>query len=623
MQQHEQALGSPSWDLSPEYSSFDDERFLADFERAKLLLARLGLLRPRIEEALGRAEDLDPTRDAALLAGLGGFLATQDELEVLFSNIRTYASCVSSVDGQDARAKEYRGLFSSFGASIEREKGALDLLLARVGPDFLRAFLELPGARGHGFRIALLRKEAKRLLDLPVEAALTTMCPDGLHAWGRLYDAITGSARCRLKADAGEKEIGVSEAASLLKQGDRGLREAAFRAQTETLALHEESLAAILNAIAGWRLSEYGLRSKKEPLHFLDAALSSNRLERRSLDAMLTAVTESRELGRRALRLQARLMGLPRLSCFDLLAPCPSRGGGSAVYRFEEGLELVRGAYAAVHPTMGDFVLEMRDRGRIEARILPTKRPGAYCTRFLKTRTPRVFMSYGGSLGDVSTLAHELGHAYHGSLLAALPVAEAGYPMNLAETASTFAETALGDYLSASPTTPRERLLEVAWGDAQDAATFLLNIPVRFAFEKAFYEARAEKPLGAAALSALMRSTWEEWYGDSLDEVDPGFWRSKLHFFMSGLSFYNFPYTFGYLFSLGVYARREPLGEGFHDAYKALLMDTGRMESEELARRHLGVDLGEPEFWRSSIAIVGSKLDRFEGLIEETEAARA
>jgi oligoendopeptidase F len=297
---------------------------------------------------------------------------------------------------------------------------------------------------------------------------------------------------------------------------------------------------------------------------------------------------------------------------------------------------------------MGDFVLEMRDARRIEARVLPTKRPGAYCTRFPKTRTPRVFLTYRGALSDVSTLAHELGHAYHGKLLAGLPLAETEYPMNLAETASTFAETALGDYLdslgqgsgaaggqaaggqaaggsgsSGAAGAPDglsraelAGLLEVAWSDAQDAATFLVNIPARFAFEKAFYERRAEKPLGPAALSALMEETMREHYGDSLSEYDPGFWRSKLHFYMSGLSFYNFPYTFGYLFSLGVYARRAELGKGFHEAYCALLRDTGRMETEALAERHLGVDLRKPDFWRASVDIVRRKVDRFESLVE-------
>ncbi|MBL8967243.1 MAG: M3 family oligoendopeptidase [Spirochaetaceae bacterium] len=629
----------PAWDLSPEYASFEDPVFTADLARVETLAAELESLEPLAAAALPRAEALDPAAESALAAAVLRSFVVGEELDRLFGNCRVYANCVASVDGSNARAKELRGVFSSLGARIDKAGSAFALLLARASEPFVAAVLADPAAAPEAFRVGQSRKYRDRLLELVEEKVAAALSPDGLHAWGRLYDAITGSAKARLRlpgskevpagaapasaaasaapAAPAERVIGLSEAAALLRDADRGVREAAFRAQTEAFAVHEESLAAILNAIAGWRLAEYGMRSRKAPMHFLDAALASNRLERATLDAMLGVVAENRELGRRALRLQARLMGVERLSCFDTLAPAPRVGGlEGKTYSFAEGLELVRGAYASVDPAMGDFVLEMRDSGRIEARVLPAKRPGAYCTRFPKTRAPRVFQTYRGALADVSTLAHELGHAYHGKLLASLPLAETEYPMNLAETASTFAETALGDYLDSRSAADPAGRLEVAWSDAQDAATFLVNIPARFAFEKAFYERRAEKPLGAAALSELMDATMREHYGDALSEYDAGFWKSKLHFYMSGLSFYNFPYTFGYLFSLGVYARRADLGAGFHKAYCALLRDTGRMETEDLAEKHLGVDLRKPDFWRASVAMVKAKVDRFEAVVD-------
>ncbi len=627
MQHEPRPIGAPAWDLDDEYSSFDDPRFVKDLERAKALLAGLELSVSGLEPAFARAEDLDPAEETALLDLAEESLLAMDEVDVLLQNLRVFANCLASVDSGDVRAKEYRGILSALGAVDERIEGNLDLLLARASRSFVEAFLSRPATAAHRFRVSLLRKHRDHLLELSVESALSSVKSDGLHAWGRLYDAITGAARCRVPSPDGEREIGLAEAASLLRGHDRKLREASFRSATAVLQGYEESFAAILNAIAGWRLSEYRMRSRKAGYHFLDAALASNRLGRGSLDAMMSVVRDARGLGRRALFLQARLLGLPRLSCWDILAPCPAvataesgqgaAGSASATYTFAEGLELVRAAYASVHPAMGDFVVEMRDRKWIEARVLPTKRPGAYCTRFRKSQTPRVFQSYSGSLTDVSTLAHELGHAYHSKVLAALPIPESRYPMNLAETASIFGETALGDWLAEEPGAGNDRLLEVGWGDAREAATFLLNVPARFDFETAFYEARAEKPLGPAAISSLMEKSWKDWYGDSLEEHDPGFWRSKLHFYMSELSFYNFPYIFGYLFSLGVYARRTALGKDFHEFYKALLMDTGRMESEELARKHLGVDLGRPDFWQSSIELIRGKLDRFEALVEK------
>ena len=671
------ATPPPAWDLSPEYASFDDPAFASDLARVEALAAELEALAPLAAAALARGaglEALDPASEPGLVAAVLSSFAIGVEIDERFGNLRVYANCVASVDGGDARAKEYRGRFGSLGARIEKADSAFALLLARAPEAFVKAVLAAPEAAGQAFRVSQARKYRDRLLELAEEKTIAALAPDGRDAWGRLYDSLSGTAKALYRGPSPEggadasapREIGLSEAASLLRDPDRRVREAAFRAQTEAFRAHEESLAAILNSIAGFRLAEYGMRSRKAPMHFLDAALASNRLERATLDAMLGVVAEERELGRRALRLQARLMGVPRLACYDTLAPAPRLPGGEGrAYSFDEGLELVRGAYASVDPAMGDFVLEMRDARRIEARVLPAKRPGAYCTRFPKTRTPRVFLTYRGALSDVSTLAHELGHAYHGKLLASLPLAETEYPMNLAETASTFAETALGDYLdslgqgagaagdraaggAAGPgggaaadgpgsgaaggagaaegqaaggaaglsQAELAGLLEVAWSDAQDAATFLVNIPARFAFEKAFYERRSEKPLGPAALSALMDETMREHYGDALSEYDAGFWRSKLHFYMSGLSFYNFPYTFGYLFSLGVYSRRAELGKGFHEAYCALLRDTGRMETEALAERHLGVDLRKPDFWRASVDIVRRKVDRFQALVE-------
>jgi oligoendopeptidase F len=624
------AAECPAWDLSSEYPSFDHPSFAADLEKIGAFLAQLEALSPEAERSLERAGSLDPAADAALLESALRFLELRTSLETVFDNVRTYAGCRASLDGQDARAKELRGVFSTMGAHIDKAESSFSLLLARASDAFADALLASPRAAGDAFAVRQARKFRDRLLELPEERVVSSLYPDGFEAWGRLYDAIAGTAKARYQgpdpsgvpgAGRVERDMGLSEVASLLRARERGVREAAFRAQTAAFEAHEESLAAILNALAGHRLAEYGMRSGKTPMGFLDAALAMNHMEKATLEAMMSVVDASRQLGRKALRLQARLLGVDRLACYDLLAPAPVQAGAAArTYSFGEGFDLVCAAYSSVEPAMGDFVDGMLSGGRIEARVLPSKRPGAYCTSFPKSGKANVFLTYRGSLADVSTLAHELGHAYHESLVASMPLMETRYPMNLAETASTFAETALGDYLDScagSGEAASSNLLEVAWSDAQDASTFLLNIPARFAFEKAFYESRAEKPLGPESLSELMGRTWESYYGDSLSELDPGFWRSKLHFYKSEVSFYNFPYTFGYLFSLGVYARRTELGRDFHKAYCALLRDTGRMETEELAMKHLGVDLRKPDFWEASVGIVRKKVERFERLVEE------
>jgi oligoendopeptidase F len=196
-----------------------------------------------------------------------------------------------------------------------------------------------------------------------------------------------------------------------------------------------------------------------------------------------------------------------------------------------------------------------------------------------------------------------------------LPASQRSYGMSLAETASIFGETLVRDALLGSASSGQERL-NMAWEEMSALVAFILNIPTRFEFEKGLYEARGERPLLPRELRQMMSEAWTNWYGDALSEPDPLFWANKLHFYISGLSFYNFPYLFGYLFSLGVYAGRAEGGD-FYPRYRALLRDTGRMSAEDLATKHLEVDLTRSEFWQNTVTSLESRVDAFEDLLDE------
>ena len=189
---------------------------------------------------------------------------------------------------------------------------------------------------------------------------------------------------------------------------------------------------------------------------------------------------------------------------------------------------------------------------------------------------------------------------------------------SLAETASTFGETQVRDALLARSESPQQRL-NILWEEMSALTAFMLNIPTRFEFERNFYEARRSRPLRAQELKDMMAAAWRTWYGAALAEPDEMFWASKLHFFISGLSFYNFPYLFGYLFSLGLYERRRSMGDDFYSRYVALLRDTGRMTAEDLASAHLGVQLDAPGFWQHTVDALGVRVDAFANLLDEIE----
>ncbi|HPE89068.1 MAG TPA: M3 family oligoendopeptidase [Spirochaetales bacterium] len=618
-----QPVAGPAWDLSGEYPAIGSAEFAADLAAVKEAIASLEAAGQSLAGHVEKAPGLDPIADAGTVAELARTMDRVDEAGATLRNLSVYVNCVLSTNGSDAEAAATRGYLSSLRAALGAAEAPLVLVLKLCPEQFFAAFCSLPGMARFRFALAQERKARARALPLPAERAIATMSADGLHAWGGLYDAITGTLRCRaLGPDGSESTVGLAKAASLLKRPERRVRESAWRGINAALSEHRHSLAAILNSIAGWRGAEGGLRSHTEPGHYLDESLRQNRLSRATLEAMMGVIRESRELGRRALRAQAGLYGVERLGPWDILAPAPLADGTTpAGIPFDRGLETVKRAYASVHPSMGDFVGRMAASGRVEGRVEDGKRPGAYCTEFPKSRSQFVYTTYQGALSELSTLAHELGHAYHCEAMRDIPLAESEYPMALAETASTFAETVLGEMLASEASDDAERL-ELAWSDAQDAATFLVNIPARFEFESRFYERRPSGPVGPDELRSVMRDAWAEWYGDSLSEYDEWYWASKLHFHKTAVSFYNYPYSFGYLFSLGVYARRPELGDGFHDAYVALLRDTGRMEVEELAARHLGVDLTQPDFWRASVAIVEKKVERFEDLARRVAPGR-
>jgi len=337
-------------------------------------------------------------------------------------------------------------------------------------------------------------------------------------------------------------------------------------------------------------------------------------MSKKTLDAMMLAITEAKPLGQRAVKLQAKALGKEKLHPSDLMAPPPEIAGATTLQMpYQDGINLIKDSVNTVDTSVGEFVKMMSDKKWIEGREGDTKRPGAYCSGFTKSRNPRVYLSaYTGSFQHVSTLAHELGHAFHSWVMRDMERAETRYPMNLAETASIFFETVVGDNLVDMAETPQEKL-KYSWYDAESAIAFLLNIPTRFDFESKIYEDRENgKSFTPSYLRETMENAWEGRYGDSLSAYDPMFWATKLHFSITGAQFYNFPYSFGYLFALGVYAQQESKGADFHQAYVDLLRDTGRMTAEECVQKHLGVSIEDPEFWRGSIRIIEKKIDAFE-----------
>ena len=591
-----------TWNLDSAYTSFNSAEFTADTTMAQQKLEQLSAGVKSLREPF---DSQIPEIQKLIILG--------DEILVILLTQSSYLNCLLSVDNTLDDAKAKKSEVSSALSLFEQTIVPVSSFIKSCSEQTLKKLLDHSEISSYAFKWNEDRKEQAFQLSDPEEVLLQSMSNSGFHAWSDLYSSLCGSMRCELKFPEKTEVVGLAQASASLGSKDEATRKVAWTAIQEAWKQQKETAAAILNSLVGWRHEEYKKRSHKQPLHFLDPSLTQSRITRKTLDAMMTACYENIEVSRKANKLLAKVLGKTQMDPWDLLSPSPV-SNQTKEHSYSDALQIITDAVGKVNPEMSDFVTMMAEKNWIEGRVLPNKRNGAYCTGILKAREPRVFMTFVGSNNNVSTLAHELGHAYHSWVMRDLPFAQYDYPMTLAETASIFFETVLHESLSEKADN-KEAKIESSWGEVAEAVGLLLNIPARFEFEKNFYEQRQKRSLSADELSKLTDDAWTKWYGPTLSANDKMFWASKLHFSISRVSFYNYPYTFGYLFSLSLYARRESLGKDFAQTYVNILRDTGRMTAEDLIKKHLGEDIEDPAFWRKAIAVVNQKIEKFEKLV--------
>ena len=590
---------SPRWTLADWFTGVETPAYRAEFEAC---VSALTALETEVA-ALGVGVDhvLDP------------WLATVARFEAWVSRVQhvsAFVSCSTATDSSNAILRAEGARVSVLRAQLESLTSSLGAKTAALDEAQFAGLIGHQQLAGCAHLLTDLRARAARRMSPAQEKLAGALGVDGLAAWGRLYAEISGDLS--FVTDAGET-VPLAWRRSLLQSPSRATRAQALAGSTEALAAHGHVFASTLNAIAGARLT---LQAWRGGAGVIDEAAFGAQIERKTLDVMLETARANRELARRYLRLKARLLGVERLDFADLTAPLPL--GESLVFSWDEAVALVLEAFYRYHPELGDFAREMFDRGFVEAEPRVGKRAGAFCSSSQIQRTSRVFMSFRGTAGDVRTLGHELGHAYHNHVLRGARGLASSYPMTLAETASIFAEALVSEALLARTDLDAGQRAQVLGSRLESAVTYLLNIPMRFEFERDFYRARAAGPLSAEALCDLMREAQRRVYGDALDPEagDPWFWAWKLHFFLTHTLFYNFPYTFGYLFSLGVKAKAQAAGyDVFHPTYVELLKGTATAYAEPLALQTLGVDIREAAFWQSSIDGIAEALDQFEALI--------
>ncbi|MCR9205154.1 MAG: M3 family metallopeptidase, partial [Halobacteriovoraceae bacterium] len=502
------SLNTTQWDNSAIYKSFEDPELKKDFEEVSIKVKEVSENLLNLKNMINEeTATLAPSDE--ILENVRNLARLELDLTIKTSTMGVFASTAMSVNAKNVEAKNFMGKFSSLRAEFGKTFKPLQIFLSRVSDAFIDEFLKDDRVSELKFSLEHERKMRHHLLSPSEEILASGLSQDGLHSWGKLYSSLAGS----MKIAVGEEEVGLAQAASLLREGDREKRKLAYEGINKAWSNHEEAVSSILNSLNGWRNEMNKARSHTKELHYLDVSCQQNHIVRKTLDSLMEETYNQRDIGHRALRGMAKMMGVEKLGPYDLIAPAPLKGEGEVI-PFDKAIDLIAEAFSELNPEMGDFAYMMAKNNWIDATPSENRGSGAHCTKFVSRREPRVFITYTGSMGNVITLAHELGHAYHNWVMRDLPLTETYYSMSTAETASIFAETLVKKSLLEKAQSKEDRL-KILWQDAESAAALMINIPARFEFEKNLIESRKERPQSPDEMREMMKGSWKKWYEDT------------------------------------------------------------------------------------------------------------
>ncbi|WP_257160929.1 M3 family oligoendopeptidase [Enterococcus hirae] len=551
-------------------------------------------------------------------------VSTNDELTTLikqqetitegFSQCNSYITALLSANVKDTQAKLLSGKLYALLPRWQSADTILSKKFAEISDNNWQTLLQTDEFSLIAFRMNEIRRDGHRLLSEAEENIINTLSLDGLNAWSSHYDTIVGTIVIPFEENGKVTDFSAGQAFNkMMGDPDPLVREKLFIAWEKAWQEKTSLLSDTLNHLDGFRLSTYKLHGMND---YLQKPLEYNRLKKETLDVMWATIQKNKQPLVDYLTRKANLFGKEKMEWQDQDAPIILGDLKEKTFTFDEAASFIIENFQKFSPKMATFAQSAFEKSWIEAEDRPGKRPGGYCTELPETQESRIFMTYSNSVNEVATLAHELGHAFHSSVMWDLPALNRDYAMNVAETASTFAELIVADATLKAAKTKEEKI-NLLDTKLQNALAMFMNIHSRFIFENRFYSARQEGLVSEEEITQMMVEAQKEGYHDALATYHPHFWAAKLHFFIDDVPFYNFPYTFGYLFSLGIYAYANKKGTSFEQEYIELLRDTASMTTEELAQKHLGVDLTKPDFWQAGIDMVLEDINSFMTLSEE------
>lgn len=576
------------WALDPIYKGLEDPAYEADMQAVEKLIAEFA---KEVKEA-GTAEECAEK-----------LLLLEEELVLKISRLGLYLSLRQSVEAENGEVMAQDSRLMKMYSQLMPFTAAADKIFAKIEDvDALAKTSEV--VKEYTFLLKQAKEHAKYLLSDDVEEIISAMDMTGGSAWDQLQSFLTST----VKVDYDGKVVTLSEIRNMAYDADQAVRKSAYEAELACYEKIQDSIAFALNNIKNQVTFLCHKRGYESPLAM---TLKQSRMTKETLDAMLEAIKEYLPTFRKYLRKKAEMLGHENgLPFYELFAPL---GKSDKKFSVEEARDYLVNCFKTFTPDMSDMMQEAFDNEWIDFFPRKGKRGGAFCAGVPGMRESRILTNYDGNFGAVSTLAHELGHAFHNRQTQDNRALNQDYSMPVAETASTFNETHLGHFALATAT-PEEKLALLE-NDLMEKTQCIVDIYSRFLFESAVFEKSQSKFLMAEDLKTMMLDAQRQAYGEGLDEnyLHPYMWACKGHYYSSGLSFYNFPYAFGNLFAVGLYNMFLEEGESFVPKYKVMLKATPTCTIEE-AGAMMGVDLTDKKFWESSLALIAKDIEAFCGL---------
>ena len=594
----------PRWDVSAYFPGPGSREYASAEERAGADVGRLVALYDR-HDVRGAHDGDDKVLDDDTVAAFDEVVRATNDVREQLQRLQAFVHSYVSTDARDAEAQAALSRLQQLAVPLTALGSRFDAWCAALGGDELVTRSEEAAAHEWPVRKAALR--AERQLSEAEEALAAELELTGSSAWARLYQDVTSGITTTVVLPDGTEEVPIFAVRGMATDADPEVRRAAYDAELRAWEANAVPIAAALNAIKG---EQQTLTLKRGWPSVLDAQLYGQSVDRATLDAMQAAMVASFPDFRRYLRAKASALTggtEEQLAFWDLFAPM----GDTRPRSWEEARDAVEDAFASYSPQLQALARRAFEQSWIDVEPRAGKQGGAFCMP-MGDGDSRVLLNFSGSVDAVMTLAHELGHAYHNTTMAERTPMQRGTPSSLAETASIFCETIMVGHGIATARDDAERLaiLEV---DLQGATQVIVDIHSRFLFESAVFERRRSSTLSIDELCELMADAQAETYGDGLhpDRRHPWMWAAKPHYY--GSLFYNWPYAFGLLFGLGLYARFQEDPDRFRQGYDDLLSSTGLGQAADLAAR-FDIDVRDEAFWTASLDVIRGRIDEFVAL---------